>query len=336
MKRNPISVLAALVGMALAWPTFGTIVLAAQAGPDQGLVVFTREDKFKGKAIRFNINVNGSPSLQLLAGSTIELPLPAGTHTFSVYSPSLDGQDSITINVQAGWTYYVEGYTLLGWPTGRPKFRFVSETPASASPSGPSSVSANAASDQGAANLSTLAGAALGSVATASTAGGQPERTAEERGRIGLRNFAGDWNLDMWSLAPDGTRLEGRGLANGVAEGAGAARIEITDFAAAAFPTATGGGRVLIAHEPGKGFTLESAFRHSGETLKFSGQYQAETGRYVFYQWGGAGGETATGVPRSSVRVEIRSLDVATWVADTYSSIDGQSVQVQSYRFTRR
>jgi len=29
-------------------------------------------------------------------------------------------------------------------------------------------------------------------------------------------------------------------------------------------------------------------------------------------------------------------MDIATWVAETYSSVDGQSLLVQSYRFSRR
>ena len=44
----------------------------------------------------------------------------------------------------------------------------------------------------------------------------------------------------------------------------------------------------------------------------------------------------ATGAPRSSFRVEIRSVDIATWVADTYTSVEGQSMLVQSYHFGRR
>ena len=107
---------------------YGSTAKAQEAGPGEGLVIFSREDKFKGKAIRFNMNVNGQ-QLQLLAGNTIRLPLPVGTHTISVWSPSLDGQDSITIDVQEGWTYEVEGYIRWGYPAGRAKFGSVSETP---------------------------------------------------------------------------------------------------------------------------------------------------------------------------------------------------------------
>ena len=297
----------------------GPAALAQEAGPGEGLVVFTRDDKFAGKAIRFNININGAQSLQLLAGSTIRKPLPVGTHTFSVYTPSLDGQDSITIDVREGWTYEVEGYVRMGWPAGRAKFRLVSE-------SGPAPGSSPARS-----SADVLAGAALG----AATATSEPTlaRSVEESARLGLRNFVGDWNLEMWSLAGDGSRLEGRGAAQGVAEG-DSTRITITEFSAPAFPAATGGGQVRLAYEEGKGLTLESWFKHSNEVLRFGGRYEADTGRYVFFS-AGSGGETATGVPRKSVRVEIRTVDIATWVAETYSYVEGQALLVQSYRFTR-
>jgi hypothetical protein len=70
--------------------------------------------------------------------------------------------------------------------------------------------------------------------------------------------------------------------------------------------------------------------------LVFSGHYDAATGRYIFQRSDGDGGVTATGMRRSSIRVEVRSLDIDTWVAEAYSSVDGQSIQIQSYSFTRR
>ncbi len=314
-----------LLGLTLVGALPPSPAVAAAMGPGEGLVVFTRDDKFAGKAVRFNMNVNGRSGYQLLAGSTVEIALPAGTHTFSSYSPSLDGQDSITIDVKEGWTYHVEGYVRMGWPTGRPKFRFVGET-------GPSADNVRATS-QSAGNP--LAGAGLGSAAPATAAATTAGRSAEDAGRIGLRNFAGDWNLEMWSLTADGRKLEGRGVAEGSAESDRAVRLYFTEFSAPAFPAATGGGQVRIAYEQGKGFMLESHFKHSDEVLKFAGRYQADTGRYVFHLFG-TQGEIATGIPHSSTRVEVRSVDLSSWTAETYTTVDGQSVLVQSYRFSRR
>jgi hypothetical protein len=305
------------------------IASAAEAGPGEGLVVFNRKSSMKGKAIRFNIDQDGRPIGQLLSGTTMEIPLAPGSYNFTVAAPSLDGQDFLTINVQAGWTYNVEGEILWGWPTGRPKFRLISQSP------GPAAASAQPRAKTAVAPAA-MAGPALGSVTPQPAASAQAGATAEDRGRISLRNFRGDWNLDVWSLATDGSKLEGRGAATGTPMGDNATQIMITEFASAAFPEATGGGRLLISHVPERGFTLESEFKFSDELLKLSGQYDAATGRYTFYLIVGSGGETATGIRRSSVRVEMRSLDIDTWVAETYASVDGQSIQVQSYRFTRR
>jgi hypothetical protein len=319
MRSSLLSFLLALsiASMTLAVaPTAG----AQEAGPGEGLVILSREDNLKGRGIRFNMDINGQP-MQLLAGNTIRVPLPVGTHTISVWSASLDGQDSVTIDVQEGWTYHVEGYVRWGYPAGRAKFKSVSESPPE-----PGQVVSAAKPEQ------PLAGSALG--AAVAQPGSVPSRTAEDSGRIGLRNFVGDWDLQMWALSSDGNRLQGSGVAQGVAEG-DSTRITFTEFSARDFPAAKGGGQVKIGYEEGKGFMLESWFAHSNEVLRFSGRYEADTGRYVFFMFGSSG-ELATGVPRSSVRVEIRSVDIATWTADTYSTVDGQSLVVQSYQFTRR
>jgi hypothetical protein len=335
MKISLVSKLIAPIFITLAaWPAPGSVALAAEAGPGQGLVVFTRKSSMKGKAIRFNIQQDGRPIGQLLSGTTIKIPLAPGSYNFTVQAPSLDGQDFLTIKVEAGWTYNVEGKILWGWPTGRPKFQLGSQTP------GPAVASAQPGARQSqpepAAAPEAMAGPALGAAEPKPAASTQAQATADDRGRISLRNFRGDWNLDMWSLATDFSRLEGRGAATGKAMGDSATQIDITEFASAAFPEATGGGRLLISHVPERGFTLESEFRYSGELLKFSGQYDEVTGRYIFYLSDDTGGETATGMPRSSVRVEIRSLDFDRCVAETYSSVSGQSIKVQSYSFTRR
>ena len=309
-----------------------SIALAAEAGPGEGLVIFSRKSSMKGKAIQFNLKQDGRPIGQLRSGTTITVSLVPGSYNFTVQAPSLDGADFLTINVEAGWTYRVEGKILWGWPTGRPKFQLTSQTP------GPATAKSEAIQSRPGpvATPAPVAGPALGDIAPQSVATTQAGPTADDRGRIGLRNFRGDWSLDMWSMATDFSKLKGSGVATGTPMGDSASQIIITEFASAAFPEATGGGRLLISHVPDRGFTLESQFTYSGELLKFSGQYDEVTGRYIFYLSDGTGGETATGMPRTSVRVEIRSLDLDSWVADTYSAVDGQSIKVQSYKFTRR
>ena len=76
---------ALFIGLAL-WPIQDFIAYAAAAGPDQGLVIFHRANVMKGKAVRFNLEQDGTPIGQLLAGATLEIPLAPGTYTFTVCS----------------------------------------------------------------------------------------------------------------------------------------------------------------------------------------------------------------------------------------------------------
>ncbi len=91
--------------------------------PDKGLIIFYRVKKMKGAAIRFEISDSSKGSIGSLSNDTkIHKDLDPGNHTFTVRTPSVDGQDSITITAEAGKIYYVKGEILWGWPAGRPKF----------------------------------------------------------------------------------------------------------------------------------------------------------------------------------------------------------------------
>ena len=99
--------------------------------PDKGLVVFYRLKKAKGAAIRFEITDASAKSLGNLSnGSMIYEYLESGQHTFRARSPSVDGSDSITLDVAVGDVYYVQGEILWGFPAGRPKFSQMPESQA--------------------------------------------------------------------------------------------------------------------------------------------------------------------------------------------------------------
>ena len=122
-----------LISMIMALSAFSTPAFTASlptAKPNQGLVVFYRMSAFAGKAVRFNVNHAEGTLGQLLSGTYLYKHLDPGVHNFFVQGVSLDGQDSITVNVEAGKTYYIKGEVLMGWPAGRPKFRQMSESEA--------------------------------------------------------------------------------------------------------------------------------------------------------------------------------------------------------------
>jgi len=313
--RKTVTALA-ILGILIALPA--PTPVSAEATPGQALVVFHRPNKMKWKAARFNVEQDGVPVGQLLAGTELAVTLDPGTYTFTGRATSFDGTDYLTLTVEAGKTYRVKGEVLASWPVGRPKFTDVKESGVATEP-----VAAPAASGEQAPALAAPQPA---------TAGNLPAERNGEAARLGLKNFAGEWRMDMWSLAADGRRLEGTGSATGTLVGDYAVRITIDDFNAPDVPDATGGGEVLIAQHPEKGLSLESDLRVADRKLKLTGQF--DTGKYVFYLFAG-GGETVTGVKRSSLRIEVHSTGGDEWVAGTYASFEGNTTQVQSVRFTR-
>ena len=95
---------------------------------EQGTVIFYRTRNVKGSAIGLNISGGDTGNVGVLSnGSKIVKKMPIGEFTFFVNSPSIAGQDSVTINVEAGKTYYVEGKTKWGWPAARPGFTLMDE-----------------------------------------------------------------------------------------------------------------------------------------------------------------------------------------------------------------
>ena len=90
----------------------------------KGMVVFYRLGKFGGGAIRFNLNHAEGSMGQLSNDTWLYKSVEPGEHTF--WSQVIS-QDSITISVEAGRTYYVKGVVKMGLVVGRPTFTQVSE-----------------------------------------------------------------------------------------------------------------------------------------------------------------------------------------------------------------
>ena len=111
----------------VSWKSFSAEI--PEADPEKGLVVFYRVKNFKGGAVRFNVQHADGVIGTLTNGSVLYTYLEPGQHTF--WSQVIS-QDSITLTVEAGKIYYVEGKTQLGVYAGRPKFTLVSESQAQA------------------------------------------------------------------------------------------------------------------------------------------------------------------------------------------------------------
>ena len=106
------------------WINSATPAELPQLETGKGLVVFYRLGKFGGSAIRFNLNHAEGFMGQLLNDTWLYKSVEPGAQTF--WSQVIS-QDSITISVEVGKTYYVKGVVKMGVLAGRPTFVQVSE-----------------------------------------------------------------------------------------------------------------------------------------------------------------------------------------------------------------
>ncbi len=82
-----------------------------------GTVIFFRPSKFVGAVLGFKVRENGKELGKLRNGTYFVLPVPAGTHQFEVQG---EAKDVLTLEVEAGETYYVQGLLGVGIVAGRP------------------------------------------------------------------------------------------------------------------------------------------------------------------------------------------------------------------------
>jgi hypothetical protein len=82
-----------------------------------GTVVFFREKKFAGSAIRYKVRENGTELCKLASGTYCNLQVPAGKHAYVVHS---EAKDVLNLEVEPGETYYVIGGISMGVFAGHP------------------------------------------------------------------------------------------------------------------------------------------------------------------------------------------------------------------------
>lgn len=88
------------------------------APPDgKGHVVFFRPSKFTGAAIGFKVREGATELGKLRSGKYFVAVVEPGTHEYTVHS---EAKDVLTLEVEAGETYYVQGTITMGFMAGRP------------------------------------------------------------------------------------------------------------------------------------------------------------------------------------------------------------------------
>ena len=121
MKRKLVSL---VVAMTCAAPlAFSQDAAPAAAAPETtanaatGTVVFFREKKFAGAAIRYKVRENGVELCKLASGTYCTVKTAVGKHVYTVHS---EAKDVLTLEVESGETYYVIGGVSMGVFAGHP------------------------------------------------------------------------------------------------------------------------------------------------------------------------------------------------------------------------
>ncbi len=91
------------------------LVGAPPAG--KGQIVFFRPSKFAGAAVGFKVREGQAELGKLRSGKYFVAVVEPGQHQYTVHS---EAEDVLTLEVEAGETYYVQGTINMGFLVGRP------------------------------------------------------------------------------------------------------------------------------------------------------------------------------------------------------------------------
>ena len=79
--------------------------------------MFFRQNKFVGAMLSFMVREGQTEVGKISNGSYFVLPVDPGTHVYTVHS---EVKDDLTLEVEAGETYYVMSGITMGFMAGRP------------------------------------------------------------------------------------------------------------------------------------------------------------------------------------------------------------------------
>jgi hypothetical protein len=100
------------------WSAQAQDAAPAASAPGTGTVIFFREKKMIGAAVRYKVRENDVQLCKLGSGSFCAVQAPAGTHHYDVHT---EAKDQLTLDVKAGETYYVVSSISIGAFAGHPK-----------------------------------------------------------------------------------------------------------------------------------------------------------------------------------------------------------------------
>ena len=91
--------------------------IIAAAPADKGQIVFFRPSKMMGAAIGFKVREGETELGKLRNGKYFVAQVEPGTHVYKVHGET---KDELTMEIEAGETYYVQGTLGMGIVAGRP------------------------------------------------------------------------------------------------------------------------------------------------------------------------------------------------------------------------
>lgn len=109
---------------ATAAPSAGN-TLIGPAPQDQGRIVFFRESKMVGAAIGFKVREGETELGKLRSGKYFVVNVAPGKHEYNVHGET---KDVLTMEIEPGETYYVQGSIGMGFIAGRPNLAPSDET----------------------------------------------------------------------------------------------------------------------------------------------------------------------------------------------------------------
>jgi len=108
-----------------ATPAAPTNGLVGAPADGMGQVVFFREKKFAGAGVKYKVREGETELGKLSSGTYFVASVAPGTHQYTVHS---EAKDVLTLEVEAGETYYVQGSITMGILAGRPNLSPSDET----------------------------------------------------------------------------------------------------------------------------------------------------------------------------------------------------------------
>ena len=149
-----------------------------------------------------------------------------------------------------------------------------------------------------------------------------------------INSFIGTWQVSIWGLDDEGTRVDGTAMATSSLNTTESITFKFTDLKSDAISESDFGTSTL-SFSSDRGFELVNHFVTSPEGNRYVGHYDNANGKYIFF-YAGTDNETFSGVKRTDWRMEMKMVGGDVIIFETWANVGGQDKQIHSYRLVRK